>query len=66
MTTTSVAAQPPLDKKVYLGDGLYAEFDGYHIEVYASNGVTNGPSIYFDRGTADSFIRFAKRVMGND
>jgi hypothetical protein len=26
-------------KPVYLGDGVYAYFDGYHIVIYTHNGI---------------------------
>lgn len=33
-----------LDKKVYLGDSVYATFDGYHIVLTTENGVPGDPS----------------------
>jgi hypothetical protein len=48
--------------KKYLGDGLYAEFDGYQVELYASNGVTKTDSVYFDFDVLKSFERFVEQV----
>jgi len=65
MTTTSIADYTPPNRKAYLGDGLYAEFDGYQIEVYASDGMSKTNRVFFDRGTADAFVRFVKEVTNN-
>ena len=31
-------------KKEYLGDSVYAEFDGYHVILTTENGLPNDPS----------------------
>jgi hypothetical protein len=35
---TLLSDMTSLNEPVYLGDGLYAQFDGWHIELYASDG----------------------------
>lgn len=49
------------ENKTYLGDGVYAEHDGYMISVYTSNGITKGEPIYFEPEVLDALIRFSKR-----
>lgn len=34
---------------IYLGDGLYAEDQGYQIRLYASNGLETTNEVYLDR-----------------
>lgn len=46
----------------YLGDGLYADYDGYQIEVYASNGLRKTNVVYFDPDVLRAFIRYAARL----
>jgi hypothetical protein len=43
---------------IYLGDGLYAKFDGYHIEVYSWDGIKSN-----DRVFLDSSVRQALRKL---
>lgn len=45
--------------KVYLGDGVYAEFDGYHINIFVSDGVTYSQPIYIDRAVWSNLVSFA-------
>ena len=47
-------------KAVYLGDGLYAEFDGYQICLYASNGVYATNTVYLDPKVLESFLRYVE------
>jgi hypothetical protein len=32
----------------YLGDGLYASFDGWQVELYASNGLEKTNSVFLE------------------
>lgn len=34
---------------IYLGDGLYAEDQGYQIRLYASNGLTTTNEVFLDQ-----------------
>ena len=44
-------------KKRHIGDGVYAEFDGYHVTLTAeSNGQTN--AIYLDWRTREALVVF--------
>jgi len=42
--------------KIYLGDGLYGEFDGYQIELYASNGVAKTNQVFLEPSVLGNFI----------
>lgn len=33
----------------YLGDGLYAEHQGYQVRLYAFNGITTTDEVFLDR-----------------
>jgi len=50
---------------VYLGDGLYASFDGYQIELYAHNGIRKTSSVYLDGQVLVAFLRFVEAVKAN-
>jgi len=66
MSVEQEEAGRTISEPVYLGDGLYAEFDGYQIEVYASNGVGKSDRVYFERAVAAAFIAYVKQVMPDD
>lgn len=46
----------------YLGDGVYACFDGFHVVVGTSNGGPVGNLIYLDESTYDSLVFFCNQV----
>lgn len=46
--------------KEYLGDGAYAEFDGFGIMLTAENGIAATDTIYLEPDVLRSLIRFAK------
>jgi hypothetical protein len=55
-----------LNEKVYLGDGLYAEFDGYQIELYASDGIGKTNRVFLERAVLQSFeayVQDLKRIL---
>jgi hypothetical protein len=47
-------------KPVYLGDGLYAEFDGFQIELFASNGVMKTNRVFLEPNVLEAFERYVK------
>lgn len=51
-----------LKKLVYIGDGLYASFDGFHLKVASSDGVNNLDTIYFDPDVLLSFENYIKSI----
>lgn len=52
--------------KVYLGDGAYAEFDGYGIMLTAENGITATDSIYLEPDIYATLTRFVDRLRHED
>lgn len=48
--------------KVYLGDGLYAEYDGWQIKLYASNGVEATDTVYLEPSVLAAFERYVERL----
>ena len=47
---------------VYLGDGLYAAFDGYRIELYASDGIHKTNWVYLEPGKLEAFLRYVENL----
>ena len=58
-----VTVREPRPEKEYLGDGVYASFDGYHIELRANDPV-HGPVIYMEPQVYQSLTRYAKKIWG--
>ena len=54
--------QPPHHEDVYLGDGLYAAFDGYQIELYASNGRDKTNQVYLDSHVLAAFLKYVEAL----
>jgi hypothetical protein len=48
--------------KVYLGDGLYAEFDGFQIRVFANDGIRDTNEVFFEGENLKVFLEFVKHV----
>jgi len=42
----------------YLGDGLYATFDGWSIELYASDGVNKTNRVYLEPEVLNAFEKY--------
>ena len=52
-----------MDKdSTYLGDGLYAKFDGYQIELYASDGIRKTNVVYLEPGVLSAFFAYVDRL----
>jgi hypothetical protein len=47
-------------KKVYLGDGLYADFDGYHFVLTTENGITTSNTIYLEPEILNNFLKYVE------
>lgn len=52
----------PDDRSDYLGDGVYAWFDGYQTWIWTSNGITDSDRIAIDDATLRSLNNFHKRM----
>lgn len=55
----------PVSTAAYIGDGIYASFDGYQVEVHTSNGIGVSTPIYFDSTAAQSLIDYFKKVWNH-
>ena len=61
--TARVRADPkPPTAPMYLGDGLYVEFDGYQFEVYASNGLAKTNRVFMEPSVVTSFFEYVART----
>lgn len=54
------------NKKQYIGDGVYVEFDGYNFILTTSNGYNTTNEIYLDRSVFKSLLIFVKTVDVSD
>ncbi len=45
----------------YLGDGVYAAFDGMQVIVTTHNGLTTTNTVYLDREVADALVQFIRK-----
>lgn len=48
--------------KVYLGDGLYADHDGYQLCLTAENGMDVSDTVYLDSEVWAALVRYVKRI----
>jgi hypothetical protein len=51
-----------LAKPEYLGDGLYAEYDGHQIRLFASDGETTTDEVFLDLSVQLAFIRYIESI----
>jgi hypothetical protein len=51
-----------LAKVEYLGDGLYAEYDGEQVRLFASDGDTTTNEVFLDSATLRAFLHFIEAV----
>ena len=51
-----------LNHKTYLGDSVYASFDGYNIILSLDNGFGNYNHITLEPIIVEAFLRFKERV----
>jgi hypothetical protein len=50
------------ETKEYLGDGVYAEFDGYQVVLTTENGVTVTSTIYLEPLVIIAFTKYLERL----
>ena len=50
------------DQATYLGDGVYARFDGHMIELYTSNGIEESTPIFLERQVYDALCAYGARL----
>jgi hypothetical protein len=51
-----------LDHRAYLGDGLYVGTDGFHVVLYASDGIRVLNVVYLENDVLKSFEHWVKRL----
>jgi len=49
-------------EKQYLGDGVYAKFDGYQIVLTAENGIEATNTIYLDDTVQEVLVDYIKKL----
>lgn len=49
---------PDVREPRYLGDGLYASFDGYQIRLYADRGPEGVSEVFLELGTLNGFDQY--------
>ncbi len=47
-------------KKLYLGDGLYAEFDGYMLKLFTQT----GNEVFLEFEVYQALVKFAEQIWG--
>lgn len=47
-----------MSKKAYLGDGVYANTDGYHITLTTENGITTTNVIHLDPFVMEALVSY--------
>jgi hypothetical protein len=50
-------------EKTYLGDGVYIDFDGYHLILTTNNGIRDTSTIYLDPGVQVALVKFIERMV---
>jgi len=51
-----------IGKVEYLGDGLYAKFDGYQVWLLANSATTPTDKVALDNHTLDMFMEYLDRL----
>jgi hypothetical protein len=54
----------PESTREYLGDGLYAEFDGWQIRIFAHNGVNSTNVVFLEPDVLAAFLRYVEKLKG--
>lgn len=54
------------EQKTYLGDGVYAEFDGYHVVLTVENGVMTTARIFLEPDVLGRLNAFAENCKGEE
>jgi hypothetical protein len=51
--------------KTYLGDGVYAEFDGHGFIITTSNGIETTNTIYLEPEVLQAFVNWGEKVTAH-
>lgn len=52
------------NQKVYLGDSVYASFNGFHIVLTTENGMGPSNEIFLEPQLIDLLIKYRNQVLG--
>lgn len=52
----------PKNRKEYLGDAVYADFDGYHIVLTTEDGIRTTNEIFLEPHVFEALIRYHKTL----
>jgi hypothetical protein len=52
------------NNEIYLGDGVYASFDGYQIWIWTSDGINQSHRIALEPKAMTSLVSYIKRCYG--
>ena len=58
-----VEPQPQTNQE-YLGDGLYAEFDGDQVWLFTHDGYQRTNEVALEPGVLESFLKYVERLRG--
>ncbi len=53
-------------KPIYLGDSVYASFDGFMVRVYTDNGLGPENEIFLEPDVMQALIDFAKKAYTDE
>lgn len=53
------------DKKVYLGDAVYAHYDGYHVVLTTEDGIVVSNTIYLEPSVIEALRLFVASVRAD-
>lgn len=51
-------------KPEYLGDGVYAEYGGYYIRIFTSDGYAPQNEIYLEPAVIQSLLQYIEKLKG--
>ncbi len=51
-----------MENSTYLGDGLYADFDGWQIELYAWNGESKTNQVFLEPAVLAAFLLWLEEL----
>lgn len=55
---------PPDQRREYLGDGLYVEYDGWQFRLFASNGLGTTNEVFLEPDVLAAFQRYITKLKG--
>jgi len=53
-------------EKTYLGDGVYVDFDGYHIVLTTEDGIATTNTVYLDPHVQKALVQFMERLAARE